>query len=204
MNGTAEFQVANLLASVAACRAYGLSAADLASLKCFDNAADNPGRNNLYRVRGGYVLIDYGHNPGAFEAICKMAANWEDFTVTGIIGVPGDRDDELVINAARIAARGFHRIVIKEDVDLRGRQKGEVARILCETVNRVAPDRRCDIVLDEVRAFSEALAEMRENEIVVVFYDKLAPILEVLVTHGAIPATRIETARRRMPEVALA
>jgi cyanophycin synthetase len=192
MNGLAEFQVANVLAAVAACRAYGLPAKNLSSLKSFDNAAHNPGRNNLYRVGYGYALIDYGHNPGAFEAICKMAANWKGFSVTGIIGVPGDRADEVIKNAARIAARGFHRIVIKEDIDLRGRQKGEVARLLCETVNRESPDRRCTIVLDEVQAFADALSELRENEIVVIFYDKLAPVLEVLEQNGAIPAATIE------------
>ncbi|HEY8562469.1 MAG TPA: cyanophycin synthetase [Pyrinomonadaceae bacterium] len=202
MNGAAEFQVANVLAAVAACRAYGLAATALASLKSFDNAAHNPGRNNLYRVGSGYALIDYGHNPGAFEAICKMAANWKGFSVTGIIGVPGDRDDELIVSAARVAARGFQRIVIKEDTDLRGRRKGEVARLLCETVNREAPDRSCTIVLDEVRAFAETLAEMRENEIVVVFYDKLAPVLEVLAQNGAVPAAAIEAGAAQRPNSA--
>jgi cyanophycin synthetase len=200
MNGMAEFQVANALAAIAACRVYGLSAKNISHLKSFENAAHNPGRNNLYRVRNGYALIDYGHNPGAFEAICKMAANWKDFFVTGIIGVPGDRDDEVIKNAARIAARGFNRIVIKEDFDLRGREKGEVARLLCETVNREASDRRCDIVLNEVEAFSEALSEMQENEIVVIFYDKLAPVLEILERHGAVPARTIENTITQKPE----
>ncbi|HEY0458450.1 MAG TPA: cyanophycin synthetase [Pyrinomonadaceae bacterium] len=193
MNGAAEFQVANVLAAIAACRAYGLSANEIRHLKFFNNAAHNPGRNNLYRVAAGYVLIDYGHNPGAFEAICRMAANWKGMHVTGIIGVPGDRDDRVIRDAARIAARGFNRIIIKEDKDLRGRAKGEVARLLCETVNTESPDRRCDIVLDEVKAFSEMLAGIGENEIVVVFYDKLAPILEVLGQYAAVPATGIET-----------
>ena len=191
MNGLAEFQVANVLAAVAACRAYGLRLISLSSLRSFDNAAHNPGRNNLYRVGGGYALIDYGHNRGAFEAICRMAANWEGFSVTGIIGVPGDRDDRVIRDAARVAARGFHRIVIKEDHDRRGRAKGEVARLLCETVNRESPDRRCDVVLDEVEAFANALAEMGENEVVVIFYDKLAPILEVLAQTDAVPVAAV-------------
>jgi cyanophycin synthetase len=204
MNGTAEFQVANVLAAIAACRVYGLQGSDVFSLKFFDNAAHNPGRNNLYRVGKGYALIDYGHNPGAFEAICKMAANWHGFTVTGIIGVPGDRDDAVIKNAARVAAQGFHRIVIKEDVDLRGRRKGEVARLLCESVNLESPDRRCDIVLDEVQAFSEVLAGLRENEVVVVFYDKLPPVLEVLERAGAVPASTIESVAAPAPEIVAA
>lgn len=203
MNGAAEFQVANVLAAIAACRAYGLSVTDVLKLKSFDNAAHNPGRNNLYRVGDGYALIDYGHNPGAFEAICKMAANWNGFFVTGIIGVPGDRDDSVVKEAARIAARGFNRIIIKEDIDLRGRKKGEVARLLCENINQESPDRNCTIVLDEVKAFSDALAEMRENEVVVIFYDKLEPVLEVLESHGATSAANIENSNAPREKVVL-
>jgi cyanophycin synthetase len=203
MSGVAEFQVANALAAVAACRVYGLAVQDIANLESFDNAVHNPGRNNLYRVGKGYVVIDYGHNPGAFEAICKMAAKWRRRRVTGIIGVPGDRDDELIRESARIAARGFHRIIIKEDLDLRGRDKGEVARILCETVAREAPDRRCDIVLDEVQAFSDAVAEMSEDEVIVIFYDKLEPILDVLARHGATPALSIEENLVRKPQAVL-
>jgi cyanophycin synthetase len=194
MNGTAEFQVANLLAVIAACRAQGISCKSIASLQNFRNEANNPGRNNLYKIPGkGYSLIDYGHNAGAFAAICRMAANWRGKTVTGIIGVPGDRDNRIIEEAGRIAAQGFHRVVIKEDTDLRGRASGDVARLLCETVTQTAPDRSCEIVLDEIEAFEQALKTMNETEVVVLFYDKLAPVLEILDKHKAAPAAGFES-----------
>jgi cyanophycin synthetase len=192
MDGAAEFQVANAMAAIAACRIHGLSCKSVASLQTFRNEADNPGRNNLYKVGKGYALIDYGHNAGAFAAICQMAARWEDKTVTGIIGVPGDRDDRIIKEAGRIAAKGFHRVVIKEDKDPRGRTSGEVARLLCETVTTQAPDRSCEVVLDEVEAFENALWELGENEVVVLFYDKLAPVLEVLQQYEALPVPGFE------------
>jgi cyanophycin synthetase len=192
MDGAAEFQVANAMAAIAACRIHGLSCKSVASLQTFRNEADNPGRNNLYKVGKGYALIDYGHNAGAFAAICQMAARWEDKTVTGIIGVPGDRDDRIIKEAGRIAAKGFHRVVIKEDKDPRGRTSGEVARLLCETVMTQAPDRCCEVVLDEVEAFENALWELGENEVVVLFYDKLAPVLEVLQQYEALPVPGFE------------
>jgi len=196
MNGAAEFQVANVLAATAACRAYGLAPAEIAAaLKTFRSAGDNPGRVNLYRVRTGYVLVDYGHNPDAFDAVCRMAARWDDRRVTGIIGVPGDRDNSVVEQAGRVAARGFHRVIIKEDCDLRGRQKGEVARLLCEAVNAESPGTECSVVLDEVEALRAELAGMREGQVVVVFYDKLEPVLRVLEEHGAEPVNTVEPAR---------
>jgi cyanophycin synthetase len=192
MNGSAEFMVANIMAVIAACRAYGVTRENVAAaLKSFRNDEHNPGRANLYQVGAGYAIVDYGHNPDAFKAISRTAAHWSGRRVTCILGVPGDRDDRLIEEAGRIAARGFNRIVIKEDKDLRGRQKGEVAGLLCRAVNEASPDRECLTVLDEIEAFSNELKEMKPDDVIVVFYDQLEPVLEVLERHGAVPATSI-------------
>jgi cyanophycin synthetase len=192
MGGTAHFQVSNVLAAVAACRAHGVTRDNVAAaLKSFRNDEHNPGRANLYQVGAGYVMVDYGHNPDAFKAVSRMAALWHGRRVTAILGVPGDRDDQLIEESGRIAARGFHRIIIKEDKDLRGRRKGEVAGLLCRTINAESPERECLTVLDEIQAFSTELGEMKSGDVIVVFYDKLEPVLEVLARHGAVPATSI-------------
>jgi len=192
MDGVAEFQTANVMAAVAACRAFGLTREQCAaSMKSFRSQSDNPGRANFYAVRGGYVMVDYGHNPDAFDAVCRMAAKWEDRRVTGIIGVPGDRDDSVVEQAGRVAARGFHRVIIKEDKDLRGRRPGEVARLLCEAVNDEWPGTECRVVLDEVEALRTELEEMEDGQVVVVFYDKLGPLHELLAEFGAEPVAAI-------------
>jgi cyanophycin synthetase len=113
MNGAADFQIANAMAAIAAARACGLSREEVgASIARFRSDSENTGRANLYRVGNGYVMVDYGHNPEAFLAVCSMAAKWEGRRVTGIIGVPGDRDDSVVAAAGRVAARGFHRVII--------------------------------------------------------------------------------------------
>jgi cyanophycin synthetase len=192
MEGTAEFQISNLLAAIAACRAYGVTCEHLrASLKSF-NSGDNPGRANLYQVNGGYVMVDYGHNPDAFAAICRMAARWNDKRVTGIIGVPGDRDDSVIEQSGRVAGRGFHRVIIKEDKDLRGRAEGEVARLLCKTVNDESPDTECHIVLDELEALRSEIEGMQEEQIIVVFYDELEPVMKLLEEVGATPVSTID------------
>lgn len=193
MNGAAEFQIANSLAAVAACRSLDVSSETLARLQDFQNETNNPGRNNLYRVGKGFALVDYGHNAAAFEAICKMSANWHGKNVTGIIGVPGDRNNAVIRQAGRIAAKGFHKIIIKEDKDLRGRDSGEIARLLCETINKESPEGSCEIVLDEVEAFENALREINENEVIVLFYDQLAPILEILEKYNAAPVANFES-----------
>jgi cyanophycin synthetase len=189
LGGNASFNVANALAAVAACRAHGLLPEIIAeALKSFHGGEQNPGRAGLYEAAGGYVLVDYGHNPDAFEAVCRMTSKWSGRRVTGIIGVPGDRDDAVIATAGRSAARGFHRLFIKEDRDLRGRRVGEVAEILCRAAREEVPSREYRIIYDEAEALREALREMSPGEMVVIFYEKLEPILGVLHEFEAAPA----------------
>src|SRR3712207_6470517 len=188
------------MAAIAAAHALGLSREDVTtSIARFRSDEENPGRANLYRVGKGYVMVDYGHNPDAFLAVCRMAAKWEGRRVTGIIGVPGDRDDSVVEQAGRVAARGFHRVIIREDKDLRGREQGEVAKLLCEAVNDEWPGTECRIVLDEVEALSAEIQEMQRGQVVVIFYDELEPVLALLEEHGATPVGAIEE-ERAQPE----
>ncbi|MFL6334977.1 MAG: Mur ligase family protein, partial [Pyrinomonadaceae bacterium] len=202
LNGAADFQVANAMAAIAAARACGLSREEVgASVARFRSDSENPGRANLYRVGDGYVMVDYGHNPEAFLAVCRMAAKWEGRRVTGIIGVPGDRDDSVVEAAGRVAARGFHRVIIKEDKDLRGRAPGEVARLLCEAAGDEWPGTECHVVLDEIEALRKELRGMEEGQVVVIFYDRLEPVLGVLEERGAVPVGAIEETKRQ-PEMA--
>lgn len=188
MNGAADFQIANLLATVAACRAHGISQdVLLKSLIGFSSFANNPGRANLYRLNGGHVMVDYGHNSDAFNAICRMAAKWKDRRVTGIIGVPGDRDNAVIVEAARVAAKGFNRLIVREDRDLRGRAPGEVSNLLCDTVREVSPATDCEVVSDEVEALRHAVSRMIKGEVIVLFYEKLQPIQRVLEEFSAQP-----------------
>lgn len=194
MSGAAEFQVSNLLAAVAACRANNVPRYAISkSLKSFSSYTDNPGRANLYKLNGGHVMVDYGHNPNAFEAICQMASKWEDRRVTGVIGVPGDRDDSVIVHAGRVAARGFHRLIIREDHDLRGRDSGAVAQILCDAALEEAPQTDCHIVLDENEALHHAVRTMEHGEVVVVFYEKLEPLRRVLEKYAAQPVQSLNT-----------
>jgi cyanophycin synthetase len=193
LGGTADFQTANAMAAIAACRFYGLSREQIINrIKTFRSDANNPGRNNLYKVGAGYVLVDYGHNTDGFAAVCRMARRWTEKTVTGIIGLPGDRDDRIVREAAQVAAQGFDRVIVTEEVNRRGRAVGEMAKLLYDAIEREKPGGNCEIVLDEIEAFSKALAEMRKNEVVVIFYRQLDLILEILARHRAVPISSFE------------
>lgn len=193
MGGSAEFHIANAMAAIAACRALGVSRKQIAfSLTNFRSDWNNPGRTNLYQVGNGYVMVDYGHNPDSFAAVSRLAAHWRGRRLTGIIGVPGDRDDSVVEQAGRAAARGFHRLIIKEDKDLRGRMRGEVADLLRQSVKDEVPERECIIEHDECKALTMAIRQMEKGEVVIVFYEKLEPILDVLQQFSAVSVSGLE------------
>src|SRR5690349_12637872 len=177
MNGAAAFQMHNLLATIAACRAFGVEQdVLLKSLIGFSSCGNNPGRANLYRLNGGHVMVDYGHNTEAFDAICRMTSAWNDRQVTGIISVPGDRDDSIIDRAARAAAKGFDRVIVREDRDLRGRKPGDVANILSRAIRETSPATQCEVILDEIEALRQAVSRMVKNEVIVVFYEDLEPV----------------------------
>jgi cyanophycin synthetase len=186
------------MAAIAACRAYGMTRERIASaMTGFRSDWHNPGRTNLYQVAGGYVMVDYGHNPDSFEAVCRMTSRWKGRKVTGIIGVPGDRDNRVVEQAARVAARGFNRLIVKEDKDLRGRMRGEIANLMYRAIREESPDRECQIVLDECESLAKAIAEMDSGEVVVMFYEKLKPVMEVLKRFDAVSVSSLEGQNRK-------
>ncbi|MBO0858762.1 MAG: cyanophycin synthetase [Chloracidobacterium sp.] len=194
LGGTSSFNIANALAAVAVCRAQGLSCEEVAAaLSEFHSESHNAGRAGLFEIRGGYALLDYGHNPDAFTAVCQMASQWRGRRVTGVIGVPGDRDDMFVEQAGRAAARGFERVIIKEDIDTRGRRRGEIASLLRSAVMIESPERDCRVALEEDAAMRMAIEEIEPGDIVVIFYEKLAPALSLLEQYGARPAHSISS-----------
>jgi cyanophycin synthetase len=187
--GAARFQVANALAAAAAARAIGLPPTQVArALAMFDSDSNlNPGRMNVFDVGPGHVLVDYGHNPAAFEAVSDLTRNWPDRRVTAVFTVPGDREDDLICECGRVVARGFDRLIIKEDGDHRGRRPGEVAELLCRGAHEAPGRVECHTVLDECEAVRTALRSMDSNDIVVVFYDNYRAVRKVLDEFGAVP-----------------
>lgn len=191
LNGQAEYQVSNTLAAIAVARAYGLTRKQIVQGLESYTGSKNVGRGNFYSVGKGYVYVDYGHNPEAFTAVGKALRKLAAKRFTGVIGVPGDRNDEIIQQAGRTAAQYFDQLIIKEDNDLRSRTTGEVSRLLCLAAEETSPGKECRIVLDEQEALELAIREMQEGEIVVIFYEKLKPVIEVLERHAAVPLSTV-------------
>jgi cyanophycin synthetase len=186
LEGRALHQTENLLAAVAACWGYGLSPrqAGLYLRNFASSVEDNPGRASLYRVRDFRVLVDYGHNPDGIRKMGQLARKLKPNRIIGVIGVPGDRNDELVEMAGRVAGECFDRIFIKEDQDLRGRRAGEVAGLLVRgaAAAGVAVE-RLTVISSEQEAVQAALGEAAYGDLIVIFYENLDAVVGEIVKH---------------------
>lgn len=192
IGGIARFQIANALAAAAACRAHGLTIDQVAwGLASFGGKSQNFGRLNLFRVGKGYLILDYGHNPEALRAVGHMLRAFAGRRLTGVVGLPGDRADSLLEDSSRVAARIFHRIVVREDEDRRGRGSGDLAGLICRTIQEESPRCVCEVVLDEREAILTAVRTMQPGEIVVAFWDSSEAVEGALDELGAYEVSAI-------------
>lgn len=181
--GRAQHNVANVLAAVAACRGLGVGIPEIAGAlaKYKGDFTDNPGRLNLFQMGGYRVLLDYGHNPAAYGAVLQMARGLGARRLVGVIGVPGDRCDKLILESGRIAGGGFQKLYIKEDADLRGREPGEVAALLEQgALAAGARGESIEIILSEVEAVGRALSQAQVGDLIIIFYEELEPLLPLI------------------------
>ena len=190
------FQVENALAAVAGAMALGHGPGVVVrGLRTFDNGRHNRGRANLYALGAGCVVLDYGHNPAAFRASSELGAGWGG-PVLGVIGVPGDRSDDVVREAAAVAAAAFDGLLVREDADLRGRAPGEVPAIIRSEVERVSPGMRCDVAADPCAALRHLAPEVEAGAMLVFYYEHYEEAHDTLMALGARPVTSLAALRR--------
>jgi hypothetical protein len=96
----------------------------------------------------------------------------------GVIASPGDRRDADTRELATIAGETFDWIIIREDDDTRGRERGEVARLMSDTIKQVCPSTPVCIVEDELESVDQALGMARGGDLVVIFADQIDEVIE--------------------------
>nr|WP_221377997.1 cyanophycin synthetase [Actinoplanes polyasparticus] len=188
--GAAPHMVANALAAIAAARALGAGQeAVCRRLAEFDPVVDNAGRGTLLRLGDVSVFVDYAHNPAALAATVRTLHRlWGPDRCVAAVTLPGDRRDDLLAACAQVIADGVSRVVLYEDEDPRGRLPGEVSALV-EREMRVRRPKLTAVPAPDVRdAIAEALGLAVPGDVVLVLYEKLAPVLGLLADLGAVPA----------------
>lgn len=187
-DGRVRANVANALAATAAAIADDVRLDVIRqALRTFSSNFDQtPGRFNLLDLDGQRVVVDYCHNVSGLEALGDFVSRMEARRTVGVISLPGDRSDEDMRLFGELAAKTFDRIIIREDDNVRGRARGEVAAKLHDAVlgtGRSSDD--IEVLLDELEACQLAVDTTEKDELVVLLVDKPRKIWQMLTSRGA-------------------
>jgi cyanophycin synthetase len=136
VDGSATYNVANLAGAALAAAALGIAPATIAAVYAHfgGEPADNPGRLMRYELDGVRLLIDYAHNPEGLRGLLAVAQHLRagDGRLGLILGHAGNRRDADIEALAEVAAAAAPELIIvkENEAHLRGREPGEIPRLL--------------------------------------------------------------------------
>ncbi len=168
--GTAAHNIANALGAAALTEQLGMSLNDIRNGLTTMSQDANPGRSNLYPVRGFKVLVDFAHNPEAMHALFAMARAIPAKRRALCFAQAGDRTDEQIRELAQSAwSIGLELACIAElEKYRRGREEGEVFNIIRdELINCGAREDQIRYFDTESESFDAALAWAAAGDLVV-------------------------------------
>ncbi|MSQ01753.1 MAG: cyanophycin synthetase [Myxococcales bacterium] len=194
LEGKALHNVQNAMFAAAMAWSMGVPLEDIRQgLRTFDSTFfQAPGRGNVYDQLGFKVILDYGHNPAAIDAMCtlvdRLAAD-NGLRPGGkrivVASAPGDRRDEDVFGIARRIAASFDVFVCKADDDRRGRAEGEITGMLeGELLRNGVRSEQIVRLESEVAAIEHALGRAAPGDIVLVFGDEITRSWKQIIYFG--------------------
>ncbi len=207
LEGRAMHNVQNAMFAAAMAFSMGLKLEDIRhGLRTFDTTFfQAPGRMNIFDEHPFKVILDYGHNPAAVEAMCTLVDRLE---VVGkricVLAGPGDRRDEDIRDIGTIAAGHFDRYICRRDDGLRGRKPDEVPNLLREALlAKGVPSEQIVMIPDEQAATDAALREAQAGDLLLLFADAITRSWkQVIQFQPEAPAKVVERVRAARPEPA--
>jgi cyanophycin synthetase len=199
-DGRARMNVQNSLAAAAAAFAAGAPLHDIRQgLRTFTSSYYlSPGRLNQIDVDGVNVVVDYCHNAPGMRMLGDFVDRLGESLETtsdlarasriGVVATAGDRRDDDMRELGSVAAEHFDVVVVREDLALRGRQRGDSAALVAEGVRaRMEHGARCkqvEIVTDELAAVRHAMARSNPGDLVVLCVDKHPAVMAELENYS--------------------
>jgi cyanophycin synthetase len=173
--GVVGFQVENVMASVAAAWAVGISwDAVRAGLRTFVGESDNaPGRFNVFDYKGATVIADYGHNPDAIAALVNAVESMPAQRRSVVISGAGDRRDQDIREQTVILGKSFDDVLLYEDQCQRGRAEGEVVALLRQGLADATRTSHVEEIKGEFVAIDRALERLQPGDLSLILIDQV-------------------------------
>jgi cyanophycin synthetase len=187
LRGVATFNVANVLAAVAALHGLGTPVDKIRTgISTFHSSAtQNPGRMNMIDFVTFKVIVDYGHNVPAVRAMGNALPHLTSGRKIVVAHGTGNRLDESIRSFGSALAEVYDYIILAE-VDPRNRVDGESpALVRSGAVERGHPEANIEIVMDELKAIDRAFEIVRPGDLIVVQVDQVTPMLDHIMQHFA-------------------
>jgi folylpolyglutamate synthase/dihydropteroate synthase len=173
LQGAAIHNIQNALGAVALSTALGVDASAIKSaLMSFNsNAADNPGRGNLFSYRGAQVMLDFAHNVHSMDAMATTLKNMPASRKLLLLCLPGDRSDEearaMTLSAMAMNPDGVW--VCELPQYLRGRALGDMPAVIAAAVRETGLAQAAIQQADSPLAgFSDILKQLQTDDLVFV------------------------------------
>jgi cyanophycin synthetase len=182
LGGKAKFMIANVLAATLASYLWGFKTEDISlSLQTFiPSAAQTPGRMNIFEFKKFKVLIDFAHNASGYKGVEEYLHSVEATKKIGIIAGVGDRRDEDIKECAKIAARMFDHIIIRQEKHLRGRTEEEIINLIMEGITESGRSVTHEIIPKEVEAIRHAINCAEEGSFITALSDVVTNAIDIV------------------------
>ena len=180
LEGRAIHNVQNAMFAAASAYSMGVSLENIRQgLRTFDTSFfQTPGRMNIFDKLGFKVILDYGHNPAAVQAMCTLVDRLSQGENSGrkvcVLSAPGDRRDEDIFEIAKIAAGHFDYYICRQDDRTRGRPSGQIPQMLKETlIKEGVSEENIEIIPFEQEAVERSLNMCKKGDLLLIFADKI-------------------------------
>jgi len=196
LEGRAKHNVQNAMFAASMAYAMGVSLDNIRQgLRTFDTSFFQvPGRMNIFDKLGFKVILDYGHNPAAVQAMCTLV---DGLSTTGgmapngkrvcVVSAPGDRRNEDIQEIASVVSKSFDIFICREDDRKRGRADGEVAGILKKGLcAHGILEENIHVISSEVDAVDTALRVCETGDLLLIFADKITRSWKQIIYHHSI------------------
>jgi cyanophycin synthetase len=172
VEGSAAYNISNLAGGALAAAAFGVPPALIGAVfaRFGASAADNFGRLMRFERGGVRILVDYAHNPAGIRGLLTVAEHLRGGggRLGTLLGHAGNRQDAEIEALARAAAEfAPDLVVVKEnEAHLRGREPGEIPRLLHGALRRAGlPESALAVRMSELEAVRCALQWARPGDV---------------------------------------
>jgi cyanophycin synthetase len=171
--GRIGFQIENALAAAAAGWGLGLGREEIAEgLASFNPEMDRaPARFNVLEIDEVTVIVDYGHNVSALEALIRALGPFPHDRRHVVYTAAGDRRDVDIVRQGELLGDAFDAVYLYEEHSVRGRPEGEITALFRRGIEAGARTQAIHEIRGALRAIGAALRAARPGDLVLIQAD---------------------------------